>query len=341
MTYSTLSPAIFCGYKTKDSKITASTTFAVFAVLDGRRKIEIKLSEMSKLKNIYYATMQNIGTAKSTNLSNWDSQMPNETRREGYILTGNILQAVADTMDENGNYTGQLVSYTDIDGNVRDGVLMPDNWNPNLLKSGKAPLISKLTQIKNGERVESSDGDVVIAKNRHGYTYTLSVPKTKKRGGKFFEDTELLNLVSNGVFYPNRGRLQADVISERIDRVVQRLTELDVKVEAEKSEDDVMFRTSEEIEAEYPNWLEGTTTDSGKHSTQVEGTRKTYNKVGTWIENNLGKDVSILDASSGMGYGTLDLRERGFNIEDVEPYQSEERKQPCDIFIIRCYWQRI
>ena len=327
LTYSTLSPAIFCGYKTKDSKITASTTFAVFAVLDGRRKIEIKLSEMSKLKNIYYATMQNIGTAKSTNLSNWDSQMPNETRREGYILTGNILQAVADTMDENGNYTGQLVSYTDIDGNVRDGVLMPDNWNPKLLKSGKAPLISKLTQIKNGERVESSDGDVVIAKNRWGYTYTLSVPKTKKRGGKFFEDTELLNLVSNGVFYPNRGRLQADVISERIDRVVQRLTELDVKVEAEKSEDDVMFRTSEEIEAEYPNWLEGTTTDSGKHSTQVEGTRKTYNKVGTWIENNLGKDVSILDASSGMGYGTLDLRERGFNIEDVEPYQSEERKQ--------------
>lgn len=261
LTYSTLSPAIFCGYKTKDSKITASTTFAVFAVLDGRRKIEIKLSEMSKLKNIYYATMQNIGTAKSTDLSNWDSQMPNETRREGYILTGNILQAVADTMDENGNYTGQLVSYTDIDGNVRDGVLMPDNWNPKLLKSGKAPLISKLTQIKNGERVESSDGDVVIAKNRWGYTYTLSVPKTKKRGGKFFEDAELLNLVSNGVFYPNRGRLQADVISERIDRVVQRLTELDVKVEAEKSEDDVMFRASEEIEAEYRQG-EGAYTDA-------------------------------------------------------------------------------
>jgi hypothetical protein len=40
----------------------------------------------------------------------------------------------------------------------------------------------------------------------------------------------------------------------------------------------------------------------------------------------LGKDVEILDASSGMGYGTADLRERGFNIEDVEPYQSAERK---------------
>ena len=93
------------------------------------------------------------------------------------------------------------------------------------------------------------------------------------------------------------------------------------------TDDDIAFSTSTEIDELYPNWLEGTTTDSGKHSTQVEGTRKTYGKVGTWIEENLGKDVAILDASSGMGYGTADLRERGFNIEDVEPYQSEERKQ--------------
>ena len=91
--------------------------------------------------------------------------------------------------------------------------------------------------------------------------------------------------------------------------------------------DKFSFRTSSEIEAEYPNWLDGTTTDSGKHSTQVEGTRKTYNKVADWIEQNIGKDVAILDASSGMGYGTADLRARGFNIEDVEPYQSDERRQ--------------
>jgi hypothetical protein len=90
---------------------------------------------------------------------------------------------------------------------------------------------------------------------------------------------------------------------------------------------DTSFRVSRDIERDHPNWLEGTTTESGKHSTQVEGTRKTYNKIGDWIEENLGKSVSILDASSGMGYGTDDLRKRGFNIEDVEPYQSEERKK--------------
>lgn len=96
---------------------------------------------------------------------------------------------------------------------------------------------------------------------------------------------------------------------------------------SDAGEEDNLYRTSGEIDAEYPNWLEGTTTDSGKHTTQVAGTRKTYGHVGDWIERHIGKDARILDASSGMGYGTKDLRQRGFNIEDVEPYQSEERKK--------------
>lgn len=90
---------------------------------------------------------------------------------------------------------------------------------------------------------------------------------------------------------------------------------------------DILYRTSSEIDAEYPNWLDGTTTDSGKHSTQVAGTVGTYKKVGEWIRKNLGDDVRVLDASSGMGLGTQTLREQGMDIEDVEPYQSEERKQ--------------
>ena len=90
---------------------------------------------------------------------------------------------------------------------------------------------------------------------------------------------------------------------------------------------DERYRTSDEIDAEYPNWLEGTTNDNGKHTTQIAGTVKTYQKVGKWIESHLGKDIRILDASSGMGYGTADLKEQGFNIEDVEPYQSEDRKK--------------
>ena len=87
------------------------------------------------------------------------------------------------------------------------------------------------------------------------------------------------------------------------------------------------FSISRKIDEKYPNWLEGTTTSSGKHSTQVAGTIGTYRKVGKWIKENLGNDIRILDASSGMGLGTEALRKDGMQIDDVEPYQSEERKK--------------
>ncbi len=97
--------------------------------------------------------------------------------------------------------------------------------------------------------------------------------------------------------------------------------------EAEATDSYVKYQTSSEIDKKYPNWLDGTTNDNGKHSTQVAGTIGTYRKVAAWVESHLGKDVKILDASSGMGLGTKELREQGFNIEDVEPYQSEDRKK--------------
>ena len=122
---------------------------------------------------------------------------------------------------------------------------------------------------------------------------------------------------------------ESDRIGLDIDSVAKVVKEFEnPAVEgAESADDNALYRTSDEIDAEYPNWLDGTTTDSGKHSTQVAGTRKTYGHVGDWIEKHLDKGVRILDASSGMGLGTKDLRERSFNIEDVEPYQSEERKR--------------
>lgn len=60
--------AIFCGYKTKDSKITASTTLAVFATLDGRRRIEIKLSQIDALRSIDKVTNDNWDAARAPHL---------------------------------------------------------------------------------------------------------------------------------------------------------------------------------------------------------------------------------------------------------------------------------
>lgn len=234
-------PAIFCGYKTKDSKITASTTLAVFATLDGRRRIEIKLSQIEALRSIDKMTNDNWDAARATTLDNWDSQIPSETRKNGYIMTGNILQAIADTQDQYGGYPGQLISYTDMDGNVHDGILMPDKWNATMLKTSGAPLSSRLQQIKEYQPVKSHDGKVEIMGSSWAKTFYLTVPKTKKDGAIYYENKTLLR-AAGGNFYPYRGQLRADIPEEHITEVVKELTKLGVKVKEEHHSDDALNR---------------------------------------------------------------------------------------------------
>lgn len=229
MTFDFASPAIFCGYKAKENKITASTTLAVFATLDSRRRIEIKLSDINALQSIDKMTMNNIDAARAITIDNWNSQIPTETRKEGYILTGNILQAIADSQDEYGGYAGHLVSYTDIDGNIHDGILMPDKWNTSLLKSSGAPLSARMEQIKRYEPIVSSDGKVTLNGSQWAEMYYLTVPKTKKDGAMYYENKVLLN-ASKGEFYPYRGNLRADIPAQNIEGVVRELTNLGVKV---------------------------------------------------------------------------------------------------------------
>lgn len=244
MVFDFATPAIFCGYKTKDSKITASTTLAVFATLDGRRRIEIKLSQIDALRSIDKMTNDNWDAARATTLYNWDSQIPSETRKTGFIMTGNILQAIADTQDEYGGYPGQLISYTDIDGNVHDGILMPDKWNASMLKTSGAPLSSRLQQIKDYTPITSHDGKVEIMGSSWAKMFYLTVPKTKKDGAVYYENKTLLR-AAGGNFYPYRGKLRADIPEERIIEVVKELTKLGVKVKEERTDDDTLYRSDD------------------------------------------------------------------------------------------------
>ena len=125
-------PGMLLGFKTKEQGMTPSTSFAVFAVLDGRRKVEVKLSDTKALDAIRNHTMQNYDRASQLTVANWDSQIPQTTRTKGFILTGNIIQAVSDSQGREGGFAGKLVSYTDENGDIHDGILMPQAWTPSL-----------------------------------------------------------------------------------------------------------------------------------------------------------------------------------------------------------------
>ena len=249
--FSSSTHSIFCGYKVKDNKISASTSFAVFATLDGRRKVEIKLSDISILNRINDHTNQNWDAAQQTTLDNWDKQIPIQTRKEGYIMTGNILQAVADTQDEYGNYTGQLISYTDIDGNIHDGILMPDKWKTSQLRGG-VPISARLEQMKQGT-VVSTDGKVTI---RRGWgapdVYFLIVPKSKSEGGKYFLNPDILRLVEGNNFNTVRGHMQAEVPAQNIVAVLDILSDMGVKAQdtAEAQYDELDYDTDNLTDAQ-------------------------------------------------------------------------------------------
>lgn len=238
------SPGIFCGFKAKDEGVTPSTTLAVFATLDGRRKIEVKLSDWGALTRINNMTMQNLDAAMNVTLSNWDSQIPAETRKKGFIMTGNILQAFADA-GQDGRVPGQLVTYTDIDGEVHDGILMNQHWEPSQLKGSTVPIKNRMEEIKNlpnGDHIISADGQVVIS--RYYRYYTISVPKSKKLGAQYYENDRLLDLIDGRNFYPSRGQLQGDVPAEDIEKAVNVLSDLGVQM---KSDTQVQFDTETEM----------------------------------------------------------------------------------------------
>ncbi len=90
------------------------------------------------------------------------------------------------------------------------------------------------------------------------------------------------------------------------------------------------YRTSEQLTAEYGSrWLEEQTNGDGRHTTQVANTLSSYRKFGEWIKtDSAGREVSVLDASSGLGLGTQWMRENGISADDVEPYPSESRPAP-------------
>ena len=90
------------------------------------------------------------------------------------------------------------------------------------------------------------------------------------------------------------------------------------------------MKTSSDLNEMFGNrWLDEQTNDDGRHTTQVKSTINSYKKFGDWVKRDSnGRDVDVLDASSGLGLGTAWMRDNGFKVDDVEPFPSDSREAP-------------
>ena len=225
-----------------------------FATLDGRRKITFPIAgkvgsgenKVDIIGSIDRMTKQAAGMGDShlrvlnQNFDNWDRLTSNESRKDGYIVTGNLMQALVDSKDQ--GLGGQLVKYTTDTGEVKTGILMPDRFDPKGLTTD-APINSvtekfELSSWHGGiDEVTSSDGEVKVKRidNNRGYYYELRVPKSKAKGGKYFMDNDLLKLVNGNNFETRGNNMLAEFKPEQLKPVLDRLSKMGVKVQEERN----------------------------------------------------------------------------------------------------------
>lgn len=230
-----------------------------FATLDGRRKITFPIAgkvgsgenKVDVIGSIDRMTKQAAGMGDNhikvlnQDLNNWDRLTSNESRKDGYIVTGNLMQALIDSKDQ--GLGGQLVKYTTDTGEVKTGILMPDRFDPKGLTTD-APINSvadkfELSSWHGGiDEVTSSDGEVKVKHidNNRGNYYELRVPKSKAKGGKYFLDNDLLKLVNGNNFETRGNNMLAEFKPEQLKPVLDRLSKMGVKVQEERktSEDE-------------------------------------------------------------------------------------------------------
>ena len=230
-----------------------------FATLDGRRKITFPIAgkvgsgenKVDIIGSIDRMTKQAAGMGDShlrvlnQNFDNWYRLTSNESRKNGYIVTGNLMQALVDSKDQ--GLGGQLVKYTTDTGEVKTGILMPDRFDPKGLTTD-APINSvvdkfELSSWHGGiDEVTSSDGEVKVKRidNNRGNFYELRVPKSKAKGGKYFMDEDLLKLVNGNNFETRGNNMLAEFKPEQLKPVLDRLSKMGVKVQEERktSEDE-------------------------------------------------------------------------------------------------------
>lgn len=225
-----------------------------FATLDGRRKITFPIAgkvgagdnKADVISAIDNMTKQAAGMGDShlrvlnQNFDNWDRLTSNESRKNGYIVTGNLMQALVDSKDQ--GLGGQLVKYTTDTGEVKTGILMPDRFDPKGLTTD-APINSvtekfELSSWHGGiDEVTSSDGEVKVKRidNNRGNFYELRVPKSKAKGGMYFMDEDLLKLVNGNNFETRGNNMLAEFKPEQLKPVLDRLSKMGVKVQEERN----------------------------------------------------------------------------------------------------------
>lgn len=232
-----------------DKNYNLGSSSIVIATTDSRKRVEIPLNRPAVLERIQADSERFSKECKVVNMDAWDRMIPKKDRTIGRIITGNMLEALADNSS-----IGHLISYTTDDGKVKQGILVPDGVSIAEI-TGNMP-ISKaydwFTKKTSGTELVSTDGSLRLTKN-FGSMYALFVPASRKEGGKYYLNQDLLDLVHGRNFQSKGKNFWATFDAEKLKDVLNVLNGMGVEVKTpyDYSESDTHFR-EERVDVNYP-----------------------------------------------------------------------------------------
>ena len=215
----------------KDTSVTG--VFLGF-VLDTRQatpwvpsKIKLKVAVPTSLKRLTIPlSVDQARTIKPMHSANVARQWPElvkgrqTDRTVGYIITGNLLKGLAEN-------AGKLISYTTSSGQVRKGILKPDGWDPRKDAGSKPVMVpvaageKTLLALPVGQMLTTSVGLTFV---RRYDGFRVLVPASKKQGGEFYLNRDLLDLVANGRFEKVADKMASTLPEDRLSAFLQVLS---------------------------------------------------------------------------------------------------------------------
>lgn len=223
-----------------DKNYNLGSSSIVIANTDSRKRVEIPLNRPAVFERIQADSERFSKECKVVNMDAWDRMIPKKDRTTGRIITGNMLEALADNSS-----IGHLISYTTDDGKVKQGILVPDSVSTAEI-TGNMPIAKAydwFTKKTSGTELVSTDGALRLTKN-FGSMYTLFVPASRKEGGKYYLNQDLLDLVHGRNFQSKGKNFWATFDAEKLKDVLNVLNGMGVEVKTpnDYSESGTHFR---------------------------------------------------------------------------------------------------
>jgi len=215
---------------------------ATFALPDAARHVTLSFRDLGELGSSFHGeTPYNIGNYAQYREYGKDPERAEEafehaqsqSREVRYIATGNMLAAFSKIG------RGSIVNYSTNKGEVKQGILLPKNFEPKegITKAQEgfdnADQVLKYFGLADRGRVTGKGGDLTLLER--GSEYWLAVPKSKERGGEVYLDEQMRDIVGNFVSAGNSMRARFD--GRNLGDVVKRLYEQGITLIAESDQE--------------------------------------------------------------------------------------------------------